>query len=296
MLKALSVCVAAGMAWLGTTHGSFAAATYSGSIRGNFSNEAATGSYIDWRRGFLPSQFFVQDNNAADAVFSYNQTQGAGFNNSYSWGVPANAATTSSSLLFSGVNNFPAVAPDTNFTAGQLTYTNGTIRIGTGTYGGQFTISGLNIKDNNNNDVAVTPLTVPFTNYDTVNYTTNAPLPAAIAAIINAGGDAAAAWTASDVVSADFFFIPSLNIYAFTREGKAVTFDVTARIVGDPELAVAGLSVDPASLNDGFVIDPIAEQTLVAYDEITVPEPASLAVLAVGWIGSIAVRRRRRAA
>lgn len=85
-------------------------------------------------------------------------------------------------------------------------------------------------------------------------------------------------------MSADVFFIPSLGIYAFTREGKAVTFDVTARIVGDPELAVAGLSVDPSSLNDGFVIDPNAEQTLVSYDELTVPEPASLALLAGGLV------------
>jgi hypothetical protein len=270
-----------GAACIWTVHQAEAAATYTGSVRGNFSNAVTTGNYIDWRR----TPFFVPDNNAADATFAYNSTQGGGFNNAYQWGVPANLASSASSLLFTGVNNFPAVAPGTNFTVGQLTYTNGTISVGTGTYGGQFTINGLNITDGNGNAVAVDPLTVNFTNYDTVNYTTNAPLPAAIAALINLGGGAAAAWTASDVVSADFFFIPALNIYAFTREGQAVTFDVTAQIVGDPQFSLSSLSVDPSSTNNGFVLGPAQEQTLVNDDEELVPEPGSLLILTTGLTG-----------
>jgi hypothetical protein len=282
------ICLAAGLACVCSGTQAMAAATYTGSIRGNFSNAVTTGSYIDWRR----TPFLVPDNNAADASFSYNATQGAGYNNSYSWGVPFNNASTSSSLLFTGVNNFAPVAPGTNFTLGQLTYTNGTINLGTGTYGGQFTISGLNITDNNGNAVAVDPLTVAFTNYDTVNYTTNAALPAAIAALINLGGGAAPAWTASDVVSADFFFIPSLNVYAFTREGAAVTFDITGQIVGDPVLSITGLSVDSSSVDNGFVLGAAQEQELIDDDEELVPEPASLMTLGVGLLGLRSMRRR----
>ena len=261
-----------------------AAANYSGTIQGNFSGEQTTGNYIDWRRGF------IADNNGADAVFSYAQTQMAGFNNLYRWGQPA-AGSFASSLLFTG-QAFAAVKPSTNFQVGTLTYTNGTINIGTGTYGGNFTISGVNVTDNNGNAVAVTPLTVAFTNYDTVNYTPSGVLPAAIAALINLGGGAAPAWTPADVVSADFFFVPALGVYAFTREGKSVSFDIQAQIVGDPFLAIAGLTLDPSSVNDGFVISPTQEQQIEAYDATEVPEPGSFAAFLSGLLGMGLIRRR----
>jgi len=274
-----------------TTGETLAAANYTGSIRGSFSNAVTTGSYIDWRKPGI----FIADNNAADAVFSYNQTQGAAFNNFFQWGMPANNVGPSS-LLFTGVNNFAPVAPGVDFTLGQLTYFNGTINVGTGTYGGSFTLSGLNITDNNGAAVAVDPLTVSFTNYDTVNYNTNALLPTVIANLINLGGGNAAAWTASDVVSADFFFIPSLGIYAFEKEGAGVTFDVKGRIVGDPMIDVTGLFLDPNSTNLGFILNPTQEQQIQAYDQATVvPVPASIWLFGSVMAGLSLLGNRRKA-
>ena len=145
----------------------------------------------------------------------------------------------------------------------------------------------------NGNAVAVDPLTVAFTNVDTVNYTPVGALPAAIAALINLGGGVAAAWTPTDVVSADFFFIPALNVYAFTREGKSVSFDLKAQIVGDPMLAVSGLTLDSGSSTDGFVLNPVQEQAITTYDTVVAPEPATLAILLPALLGLTRVRRRK---
>lgn len=296
---------------------SFAANLYTGQINGLWANPVTNGQYINQQAGpnaATPPNFqFVNRNNAATAV-----TTGVG-TDTYTWGTCNGCNLGPGVSPFSRLQWVPVAfanqAPNVPFLLGKVIYTNGTINLGTGTYGGTLQLS-ANVTDGVN-AVAVAGVNDTFTNWDTVNLSTgyNGAVTGLTGNIVvNAAGklfdnngnpinDAAGNqitlpagqsfydtfWSADYIsfsASANANF--SGNNDAGTFEGKSATFDVFGEIVGDPQIQIDYLALDSGSEGSGFAI-PNSEAS-------DAPEPFSIALTAAGLLGLTIFSRRKRSA
>lgn len=239
-----------------------AGAPFNGTTTGTFGLASKTGTYMDWRK----SPFFFQDNNAADAVVTGENT------NLLTWGAPAPGGA-SSFVLFAGVGapGFGPIAANTPFRIGTFAYFNGAINFLTGAYGASFTITP--------SDPTIDPLVSSYTNIDSKNYVDNSAVPFWAAPFVPAG------WKNGDLISADGMILPDFGKIALVKEGKNVTFDLMGKIVGDPQLVAVDIVVDPSSIDDGAVI-PIADEVMLE------PEPSSWLLLTIGIVGLCGYGRR----
>jgi hypothetical protein len=299
-----------------------AANLYTGQINGIFNNVQFAGQYINQtaggNNGTPPNYNFVMQNNLGSAVVT-----GVG-TNQFTWGSCNGCNNAPPTANFSSVtwtpHAFANQAPNADFLLGTITYTNGTINLGTGTFGANMALS-ANVVDGAGNAVAVTGLNAPFTNWDTVNLNTNyanGPITGLTGAVVvNAAGQMMdnngnflldnqgniitipgnknfynTFWSA-DYIS----FQPGIPFANFTNglndagtfEGGSATFDVFGQIVGDPMIQIDFMVLDSGSEGFGFT-DPASEEQAAS----ATPEPLSLGLLACGFAAVMSMQKLRK--
>jgi hypothetical protein len=245
----------------------FAGGVFSGTLSSGFANVATTGTYVDWKQ----SPYFFQDNNPNDANFTV--VANANGSSSVSWGTPA-PGSFQSSVSFTPVANFGPVAAGVPFEVGTITYTNGTILLGTGTYGANLTITATDPVN------GVYAGTTSYVNIDTKNYVDPSPIPALLAPF-TAGF---ANW--GQLISADGFILPGIGVLALVKEGDSATFDIMGMVVGDPVIQLTGLTLDSGSVGEGAVI-PLSDESVLS----STPEPSTWILFGVGMVGIFAYSR-----
>ncbi|MCX6592121.1 MAG: choice-of-anchor K domain-containing protein [Acidobacteria bacterium] len=231
------------------------AGTFTGLTVGAFSDPITSG-YV-WGAGGRES---VLTDNASSAVFS-------GF-----WGVAGTTAVAKwgnypiadfplpdgvdqeSTLQFDGVEFEDVIGDQTIFKIGSITFTNGTSVINSLLFGGTLTITPVDFGWGYLSD----PLVIPFSIETTRN-------------------------VGSPEFNADFVVFETElgKVGAFVYEGASATFNIYAKIVGDPQTSFQGLQIDRNSLGNGFV-----------GGASPVPEPASLWLAGAALAGLAWARRR----
>ena len=251
-----------------------AAAAYQGVTSGVWDKATRTGFFIDWYK----PPFLFNDNNAADAVVTGEGTDFMTWGN-YPLPLPPPIAAFSS-VRYVGAPYGP-VAPDKNFPMGSIVYTNGTIALGTGTYGGDLTISATDI-----GGAIINPLVTSYFNIDTVNYKDNRPIPFPFNLLPGFNNFN----NVGELLSADGIFFPGLKKYALVKEGGSATFNLMGRIVGDPMMEFVDIELNPGSAGLGGVF------SLPDYQRAgsgLVPESGTLAMLAAPLLIGLLARRNR---
>lgn len=231
------------------------AGTFTGFSRGAFGS-AVTNGYV-W--GLSGRETTLTDN-AATAVFSgFDGVEGT--TAIAKWGnypiadfpLP-DGVDKESTLQFDGAEFSDVIGNQTIFKIGGITYINGTSEIQTLLFGGTLTITPLRV----DGGYLADPLVIPFR----IETTRNVGSPA---------------------FNADFvvFETATGEVGAFVYEGASATFNIYAKIIGDPMTSFQMLTLDPASVGSGFIAG-----------SSPAPEPASL-LLAGAALAGLAWARRR---
>ncbi len=233
-----------------------AAGVFRGTVTGTFGNLQTTGAFIN-TDGSIGS-----DNDGTDAVYS------GGGTSSISWGGTSQVGFTQSTLTFAGTSFAFARGCDpeaefgcTTFKLGTLTYYNGTSDSGTLLYGADLDLEVSNAFVGLNTPVDIGGATLSLGFLSTVNT------------------------GLSPARDADFLTFNDLATTFNVVEGGTATIDLYAVIIGDPNMFFD--HIDNAQ-GDGVIGNGVGGGA--------VPEPASWALMIMGFGGMGAVMRRRRMA
>ena len=230
--------------------------TYTGSISGAWSSPVLSGNLIDGATGAASLL-----NNTLTAYCNLPGCPAGsavgGSTNQVSWGTGL-APINSSSVLFHGAS-FAGVTPGQRFLLGTIDYTNGTSDLNSLILGATLTLD-FNVSGSKVVDPLV--ISVPMVT------TSNTGTLAQNADFINFLGPAVS-------------FSGSLNVL----EGYTGTADLYGAIIGDPYGALLDVTIDPSSAaGAAFIGNGLP---------VTVPEPASLALMGIGLAAFVTTRRRR---
>jgi hypothetical protein len=189
----------------------------SGSVSGAFSSPVLTGAVID-----LDGKTLIPVDNTATGVFTGFGT------NAISWGSPTNSNST---LTFTG-KSFSGVAPGQVFDLGTITYRNGNSFRETLIFGATLTLT-ANLTQGGSVDPSVS--SVDFLS------TANHLLP---------NGQPDPTFKLQDADFLSFSAFPqTFNVF----ENSTASAELFGMIVGDPQLVLTGIELNPDQSNNGFI-------------------------------------------
>jgi len=229
---------------------------YTGAVTGTWSDPVPSGVLID---GATQATSFLDNTATANCSLA-----GCAFNthpappNTVIWGTNTGVTPDHSTITFDGAP-FTSVASGQSFKLGTLTYENGTSALESIIFGATLTIS-IALTDPATKTVTDLPVSIAFV-------TTNN--------------------TGTDAQNADFVdFRPTLPNTFNVLEGATAIADLYGHIIGDPQIGLDLITLDPLS-------PPGAGFIGTGVPTVPTPEPASLAVLASALTLAGMVRRRR---